>query len=228
MSASRVPPAADLRAESASAARLPVTPERASYLRRALYLTAFTVGWNVLEGLVAIGAGVVAGSIALVGFGVDSFIEVLSGLVMLWRLRAEASGRLPNEEAERRAIKAIALTFFVLAAYVAVESARDLLAGEPVEASPVGLALTAVSLVVMPVLAYQKRRLARAMGSGSLAADATETQLCVWLSATVFVGLAANALWGWWWADAVAALGIAAIAVREGRAAWTKEDVCCA
>lgn len=228
MSASRVPPAVDLLAESASAARLPVTPERARYLRRALYLTAFTVGWNVLEGLVAIGAGVVAGSIALVGFGVDSFIEVLSGLVMLWRLRAEASGRLPNEEAERRAIKAIALTFFVLAAYVAVESARDLLAGEPVEASPVGLALTAVSLVVMPVLAHQKRRLARAMGSGSLAADATETQLCVWLSATVFLGLAANALWGWWWADAVAALGIAAIAVREGRAAWTKEDVCCA
>ncbi len=228
MSASRVPPAADLLAESASAARLPVTPERTSYLRRALYLTAFTVGWNVLEGLVAIGAGVVAGSIALVGFGVDSFIEVLSGLVMLWRLRAEASGRLPNEEAERRAIKAIALTFFMLAAYVAVESARDLLAGEPVEASPVGLALTEVSLVVMPVLAHQKRRLARAMGSGSLAADATETQLCVWLSATVFLGLAANALWGWWWADAVAALGIAAIAVREGRAAWTKEDVCCA
>jgi divalent metal cation (Fe/Co/Zn/Cd) transporter len=176
---------------------------------------------------VAIGAGVLASSIALVGFGVDSFIEVLSGLVMFWRLRAESSGRLPNEEAERRAIKLIALTFFILAAYVTFESVRDLLAGERAESSMVGLILTAVSLVVMPVLARNKRRLAREMGSASLQADSTETQLCVYLSATVFLGLAANTLFGWWWMDSLAALVVAAIAIREGHEAWTKEDLCC-
>jgi divalent metal cation (Fe/Co/Zn/Cd) transporter len=218
---------ADACADPCAAEHLMVTPERRVYLDRALQLTGFTVGWNVLEGCVAIGAGVVASSIALVGFGVDSFIEVLSGLVMLWRLRAESSGRLPNEEAERRAIKLIALTFFILAAYVCVESVRDLLIGERAESSAVGLILTAVSLVVMPVLACKKRELAKEMSSASLAADATETQLCVYLSATVFIGLAANALLGWWWMDSVAALVVAAVAVREGYEAWTTEDLCC-
>jgi divalent metal cation (Fe/Co/Zn/Cd) transporter len=218
---------ADACADDCAAEALIITPERSAYLQRALQLTGFTVGWNVLEGFVAIGAGLFAGSIALVGFGVDSFVEVLSGLVMLWRLRAESSGLLPNEEAERRAIKLIALTFFVLAAYVSFESVRDLLTGEKAESSLVGLILTAVSLVVMPVLAHKKRQLTQEMGSASLRADSTETQLCVYLSATVFVGLAANALLGWWWMDSVAALVVAAIALREGYEAWTTEDLCC-
>jgi divalent metal cation (Fe/Co/Zn/Cd) transporter len=218
---------ADTCADRCTADPVAITPERRVYLNRAFLLAGFTVGWNVLEGLVAIGAGVLASSIALVGFGVDSFIEVLSGLVMLWRLRAESSGHLPNEEAERRAIKLIALTFFILAAYVTFESVRDLLGGEKAEASFVGLILTAVSLVVMPVLAHKKRQLAKEMGSASLQADSTETQLCVYLSASVFLGLAANALLGWWWMDSVAALVVAAIALREGYEAWTKEDLCC-
>jgi divalent metal cation (Fe/Co/Zn/Cd) transporter len=227
VSARPTPEAADSCAAYCSAERLAITPERRGYLSRALQLTGFTIGWNVLEGFVAIGAGGIASSIALIGFGVDSFIEVLSGLVMLWRLRAESSGHLPNEEAERRAIKLIAITFFILAAYVSFESGRDLLAGEKAESSMVGLILTAVSLVVMPVLAHKKRRLAREMGSASLQADSTETQLCVYLSATVFLGLAANALLGWWWMDSVAALVVAAIALREGSKAWTNEDLCC-
>lgn len=204
-----------------------VSSERRVYLTRALRLAGFTVGWNLLEGFVAIGAGLMAASIALVGFGVDSFVEVLSGLVMLWRLRAESAGHLPNEEAERRAIRLIAVTFFLLAAYVGLESVRDLLMGDKAAPSTVGLILTAVSLVVMPVLAYKKRRLAREMDSASLQADSTETQLCVYLSVTVFLGLAANALFGWWWMDSVAALVVAAIALREGYEAWTKEDLCC-
>jgi divalent metal cation (Fe/Co/Zn/Cd) transporter len=227
VSARRIPEVADTCAESCTGEPLAVTPERHGYLTRARRLEGFTVGWNVLEGVVAIGAGGVASSIALIGFGVDSFIEVLSGLVMIWRLRAESAGHLPNEEAERRAIKLIAVTFFILAAYVSFESVRDLLTGEKAETSMVGLILTAVSLVVMPVLAYKKRRLAREMGSASLQADSTETQLCVYLSGTVFLGLAANALFGWWWMDSVAALVVAAIALREGYAAWTKEDLCC-
>jgi divalent metal cation (Fe/Co/Zn/Cd) transporter len=221
------PEVAETCAGDCAAEGLAVTRERRVYLNRALQLAGFTVSWNLLEGFVAIGAGVMASSIALFGFGVDSFIEVLSGLVMLWRLRAESSGRLPNEEAERRAIKLIAVTFFILAAYVSFESVRDLLAGDRAEASVVGLVLTAVSLAVMPVLAYKKRRLAREMGSASLQADSTETQLCVYLSATVFLGLAANALVGWWWMDSAAALVVAAIALREGYEAWTKEDLCC-
>lgn len=219
--------AADACADHCAVEPLVKSAQRLSYLRRALQLTGFTVSWNVLEGLVAIAAGVIASSIALVGFGVDSFIEVLSGLVMLWRLRAEGSGRLPNEEAERRAIKLIAITFFILSAYVSFEAVRDLLTGEKAETSMVGLILTALSLVVMPILAHKKRQLAREMGSVSLQADSTETQLCVYLSATVFLGLAANALFGWWWMDSVAALVVAALALREGWEAWTTEDLCC-
>ena len=227
MNTKATPDAAGTCPEHCAAEPVVVSPERCVYLARALQLAGFTVGWNVLEGCVAIGAGVMAGSIALVGFGVDSFVEVLSGLVMLWRLRAESAGHLPNEEAERRAIRLIAVTFFLLAAYVSFESVRDLLMGDKAEPSTVGLILTAVSLVVMPVLAYKKRRLAREMGSASLQADSTETQLCVYLSITVFLGLAANTLFGWWWMDSVAALVVAAIALREGYEAWTKEDLCC-
>jgi divalent metal cation (Fe/Co/Zn/Cd) transporter len=214
-------------ADTCSDELAPLTLQRRRYLHRASKLTGFTVGWNVLEGIVAVAAGLAAGSIALVGFGVDSGIEVLSALVMAWRLRAEASGKLPNEEAEKRAIKLIAITFFVLAAYVSFESARDLLGAGRAEPSPIGLFMAALSLVVMPILAQKKRQLAKEMSSASLQADSTETQLCVYLSATVFIGLAANALLGWWWMDSVAALVVAAIALREGWEAWTTEDLCC-
>lgn len=201
------------------------TPGRRRYLARGLVLSGLTVAWNVIEGCVAIGAGLVAGSTALLGFGVDSFVEVLAGLVMVWRLQAERSGRLPNEAAEQRAMKLIAATFFLLATYVTVESVRDVVGSDRADTSGIGLGLTALSLVVMPILARQKRRLGREMGSASMTADSKETDLCVYLSATVFLGLAVNALFGWWWADSVAALAIAGIAVREGYEAWTKEDL---
>jgi divalent metal cation (Fe/Co/Zn/Cd) transporter len=200
--------------------------QRRAHVNRGLVLAGLTVGWNVAEGLIAITAGVIAGSVALIGFGMDSFVEVLSGLVVLWRLLAERRGRLTSEVAERRAVKLIALSFFALAAFVVVESGRDLLAGERPEASALGLAITAVSIVVMPLLAWQKRRLSRSMGSEALRADSVQTSLCVYLSATVFIGLAANALLGWWWADGVAALLIAAVAVREGVTTWTTGDLC--
>lgn len=200
--------------------------ERRADLRRGLALAGLTVGWNSIEGVIAIGAGLVAGSIALVGFGADSFVEVLSGLVLSWRLAAEITGRLPNETAERRAIKLIAATFFVLGGFVAVESLRDLLTHDAAAPSRVGLALTALSLVVMPLLARWKRRLGRRMGSRAMVADSRETDLCAYLSATVFIGLAANWLLGWWWMDSLAALVIAALAMREGYTTWTTEDLC--
>ncbi len=188
--------------------------------RRARLLAYATITWNVAEGVIAIAAGVAAGSLALVGFGIDSFIEVFAGAVVLWRLTPG------GEEREERALRMIALSFFALAAYVVVESGRDLLAGNEAGDSAVGIGLTAVSLVVMPVLASAKRRTGRAMGNAVVMADAQETVLCTYLSAIVLAGLGVNAFLGWWWADSVAALGVAALAVREGREAW-RGDACC-
>jgi divalent metal cation (Fe/Co/Zn/Cd) transporter len=194
--------------------------------RWAWWLTALTIGWNSLEAVVAIGSGLLAGSIALVGFGLDSVVEVSSALVIAWRLSRQGPDQAANERVERRAVRLIALSFFAIAAYVTYEAAAKLLGlAERPDHSPIGLALTALSLVVMPALAWAKRRVAARMGSVALRADAAETQLCTYLSGMVLLGLAANALVGWWWMDPLAALVVAGLAVKEGREAWSARNV---
>ena len=195
--------------------------------RWAWWLTVATIGWNTIEAAVAIWGGLLAGSIALVGFGLDSVIEVSSALVIAWRLSRQGTDHASNERAERRAVRLIALSFFAIAVYVTVDSVRALtgLRNEPAP-SGLGLAITALSLVVMPSLAFAKRRVARRLGSVALKADAAETQLCTYLSAVVLFGLAANAWLGWWWMDALAGLVVAALAVREGREAWISGELC--
>jgi divalent metal cation (Fe/Co/Zn/Cd) transporter len=195
--------------------------------RWAWWLTAATIGWNSLEAVIAIVGGVLAGSIALVGFGLDSVVEVASAVVIVWRLSQRTADHVAQERVERRAVRLIALSFFGIAAYVTVDAASTLLGlrDEP-QRSPLGLAITALSLVVMPTLAWAKRRVAARLNSVALKADAAETQLCTYLSAVVLLGLAANALAGWWWMDPIAGLVVAALAVREGRAAWTSGELC--
>lgn len=181
-----------------------------------------TIGWNVIEGVVAVTAGLAAGSIALVGFGFDSTIEVVAASVVVWQFRAELRGGI-DEEREQLALKVIAVTFFVLAAYVIVEAVRDLVVAEAAKPSKIGIVLAAVSLAVMPTLAWLKRRTGRQLASRTLVADSVETFLCAWLSAILLAGLILNATVGWWWADPVAALGIAGLATREGIEAWRGE-----
>jgi divalent metal cation (Fe/Co/Zn/Cd) transporter len=168
-----------------------------------------------VEAVVAVGAGIAAGSIALVGFGFDSLIEVFAASVVVWQLR-EA-----NEERTSRALRLIAISFFVLTAYVTVEAVRELFVGAEASESTVGIALAAVSLLIMPALAFAKRRTGRQMGSATLVADSKETLLCSYLSAILLGGLLLNATVGWWWADPLAALGIAFLAAREGWEAWS-------
>jgi divalent metal cation (Fe/Co/Zn/Cd) transporter len=188
--------------------------------RRGRLLAWLTIGWNALEGIIAVGAGFAAGSLALVGFGLDSFIEVFAGGVVLWHFRGL------NEQRERRALQRIALSFFTLAAYVLVEAIRDVAIGAKADESAVGVALAAISLVVMPALAWAKRRTGQRLANAVLVADSTETALCSYLSAILLGGLLLNATLGWWWADPLAAVGIAALAIREGREAW-RGEVCC-
>jgi len=189
--------------------------------RRAQLLAAASVAYNLVEGVIAITAGLVAGSVALVGFGLDSVVEVSSGLIILWQFRHP----LP-EARERRALRLMAVSFFALAAYVAFESVRTLVAGHDPESSPVGIGLAAVSLMVMPFLSWAQRRTGRALGSHAVVADSTQTLLCTYLSAVLLVGLVVNATLGWSWADPLAGLVIAAVAVKEGRDAW-RGHACC-
>ena len=197
-------------------------------LRRwAWWLTALTIGWNSLEAVVAIASGLMAGSIALVGFGLDSVVEVGSALVIVWRLSHRSTDPKTDEQIERRAVRLIAVTFFAIAVYVVYDSATKLLGmSEEPQVSPIGLAITALSLVVMPTIAWAKRRVAAGLKSVALKADAAETQLCTYLSAVVLVGLAANSLFGWWWMDPLAGLIVASLAIREGWKAWTSGDLC--
>jgi len=193
-------------------------PERSGLLRRALRLEYLTIAWNLIEAFVAVGLGLAAGSIALIGFGFDSTIEVFAASVVIWEFRGV------EEDRESTARRLIAVTFFVLAAYVTFESVRDLVAHtEPSESVP-GIVLAALSLVVMPVLAVVKRRTGEAMGSATLIADAAETMLCSLLSLILLVGLVLNATVGWWWADPVAAIGIALLALRVGLETWRGDD----
>lgn len=189
--------------------------------RRARLLAGTSVTYNVVEAVIAITAGVVAGSVALVGFGLDSVVEVSSGLIVLWQFRH----RLP-ESRERTALRLMAISFFVLAAYVSVESVRALVSGHEPDSSTVGIVLAAVSLLVMPWLSWAQRRTGRALGSNAVVADGTQTLLCTYLSAVLLLGLVLNATLGWFWADPVAGLVIAAVAVREGRDAWRGEGCC--
>jgi len=194
---------------------------RAALVRRARLLAGASVAYNVVEAVVAIGSGRIADSTALVGFGLDSTVEVMSGLVILWQF-----GHPVPEDREHLARRLIAVSFFALAAYVTVESVRAVVAREQPDTSVVGIALAALSLAVMPLLSHWQRHTGRELGSGAVVADGTQTLLCTYLSAVLLVGLLANALLGWWWLDPVAALVIAAVAVREGRSNW-RGDACC-
>jgi cation diffusion facilitator family transporter len=195
--------------------------QRTPDLRRGLKLEYLTIGWNSLEAIVAIGAGVLAGSIALVGFGLDSIIEIVSGAILFLRLRAELTKATPeaSKQSERRALLIVGLSFFALGAYILYESGKKLWLQERPEESPVGLVLACLSLVVMPALAFAKHRTAKKLGSRALAADATETAICSYLSLTLVLGLGLNAWLGWWWADPVAALAMLPLLVNEGREA---------
>lgn len=196
---------------------------RAALNRRARLLAWATIGYNTAEGVIAVLAGLAAGSVALVSFGLDSAVEVLSALAVSWQF----SGRGVPEERERRTLRFIAVSFFVLAAYVAVDALRSLLGGADPDPSPVGIALALSSLVVMPCLVWAKRRVGRQLGSATVTADAAQTMLCTYLSAVLLIGLVLTATLGWGWADPIAALVIAAVAAREGRQAW-RGDACCA
>ncbi|MBK9258214.1 MAG: cation transporter [Polyangiaceae bacterium] len=202
--------------------------ERTGVVRRALRLEYLTVGWNIVEGVIAVSAAVAAGSVALLGFGIDSFVESTSGGVLIWRLKAERSGMDSEaiERLDRRAHKLVALTLFVLAAYIVIDAGKTLWLRERPEPSPVGIGLTTVSLIVMLWLARAKRRAAKALGSRALEADAFQTTACWWLSLIALGGMALNAAFGWWWADPVAALGMTVFLIREGREAWEGEDTC--
>lgn len=189
--------------------------------RRAQLLAAASVSYNVIEAAIAISAGLVAGSVALVGFGLDSIVEVSSGLIIVWQFRHP----LP-ESRERRALRLMALSFFALAAYVAFESVRSLHGGHKPDASPVGIGLAAASLVIMPFLSWAQRRTGRSLGSNAVVADSTQTLLCTYLSAVLLVGLLLNATLGWAWADPIAGVVIAAVALREGLEAWGGEGCC--
>ncbi|HEU4425423.1 MAG TPA: cation transporter, partial [Pilimelia sp.] len=189
----------------------PVAARRLVLRRRIRLLVAATIGYNVVEAAVAIGAGAVASSTALVGFGLDSVVEVASAATVAWQFAAADPQRR-----EKTALRVIAVSFFALAGYVTVESVRALAGAAEADHSPVGIALAALSLLVMPVLSYAQRRAGREYGSASAVADSKQTLLCTYLSAVLLVGLVANALLGWWWADPVAALVIGAVAVREG------------
>jgi divalent metal cation (Fe/Co/Zn/Cd) transporter len=200
----------------------PVTARRAVLARRIRLLVGATITYNVIEAVVALWAGRAASSTALIGFGLDSVIEVSSAAAVAWQF----SGRDP-EARETVALRGIACSFFALAAYVTLEAVRSLLGSGEAQHSTVGLVLAAASLAVMPGLSYAQRRTGRELGSRSAVADSKQTLLCTYLSAVLLVGLAVNSLFGWSWADSIAALVIAAVAVREGREAW-KGDNCCA
>jgi cation diffusion facilitator family transporter len=183
---------------------------------KALIAEYVTVGWNVVEGIVAIVAGIVAGSIALIGFGLDSYVEVASGIVLIWRLRKHGFGDEEEEAAEKRAIFFVGVTFVLLALYVTFESGKKLLFHEHPDESIIGIILAIVSLIVMPVLAFYKKKIATEINSRALRADALETLACSYLSFALVVGLGANAMFGWWWADPLAALAMVYFLVREG------------
>jgi divalent metal cation (Fe/Co/Zn/Cd) transporter len=189
--------------------------ERATFVRRGLRLEYLTLGWNSLEAVIAIGSGLIAGSIALVGFGFDSVVECVSGAVLVWRLRTDADIHR-RESVEQISLKLVGISFLLLATYVGYEAIENLLKGQAPEHSVPGIILAAASLLVMPLLARAKRRVARSLNSGAMHADSRQTDLCAYLSAILLGGLLLNATVGWWWAHPVAALVMAPIILKEG------------
>jgi divalent metal cation (Fe/Co/Zn/Cd) transporter len=198
---------------------------RQRHLQRGITLEYLTVGWNALEGLIAVASGAVAGSVALIGFGIDSFIETSSGAILLWRLRSERDGG-NVEVVERLALKLVGVSFVLLAIYVGGDAIKSLLQREKPEHSAAGIAIAVLSLIVMPWLAQQKRKAAGSLNSRALQADSRQASLCAYLSAILLVGLALNAALGWWWADPIAALAMVPIIAREGWHAL-KGKTCC-
>ena len=196
---------------------------RFALLRRGVALAGVTVGYNALEGIVAIAAGLAAGSVALTGFGIDSVIEVTSGALLWWRLRAELGSAPLGPTVEHRAARGAGFLLLALGVYIITDSVRLLLTGSHPASSPVGIALMVLSLIVMPLLARAKLGVAAGLGSRALRADAHETIVCAWLSATTLLALGLNAVLGWWWADPVAALAMLPLIVREGVEAWRGE-----
>jgi divalent metal cation (Fe/Co/Zn/Cd) transporter len=201
------------------------TPNRADLVRRARYLEYFTIGYNSLEGLVALVAGLMAGSIALVGFGFDSLIEVTSGAALLWRLHSDAD-ESRRERMEAITLRIVGVCFLLLAAYVSYDSIKSLIWREEPRESIPGIILAIASLVVMPLLVRAKRKVARGINSAALMADSKQTELCTYLSAILLAGLLLNALVGWWWADPVAALVMVPIIVKEGIEGLRGETCC--
>jgi divalent metal cation (Fe/Co/Zn/Cd) transporter len=200
--------------------------ERARLTRQARLLAWAGIGWHVAEFAIAVAAGLAASSVALIAFGVDSAIEALAGLVVVWLFAARRAG---SASAERRAQRLIAASFFVLAAYIAVEATRSLIDGSEPDTSWPGIALAAVTAPTMPLLARMKSRIGRQLGSAATVNEGAQNMLCAYLSVALLAGLGANALLGWWWADPAAGLLIAAVAVREGMGGWRGElDACCA
>lgn len=214
---------ADVRTESCSCGR----EDRLALGRRALVLALVTVGYNIVEGIVSVAFGAAAGSIALVGFGLDSFVESLSGGVMIWRFSGH--GRLTEEQerrVEKRAVKLVGWTFFVLAAYIAYEAAEKLITREMPEPSLAGIVIALVSIITMPTLFLLKRHTARSVGSQSLAADSKQTLACSLMSVALLLGLLLNQLWGIWYADPVVGLAIAAWLVKEGVETLRSGELC--
>lgn len=201
----------------------PTAARRDELNRRVRLLAWFTVAYNTAEGIVAVTAGLIAGSVALVGFGLDSGVEVLSALAVGWQFNGRADAR----DRERSTLRLIAVSFFALAAYVTLDALRSLLSAGEADSSTVGIVLAASSLVVMPLLVRAKRRVGRELGSATVAADAVQTELCTYLSAVLLAGLLLNATLGWAWADPLVGLVIAVVAAREGLQAW-RGDGCCA
>jgi divalent metal cation (Fe/Co/Zn/Cd) transporter len=197
--------------------------DRAADVRRARLLAWAGLGWHAVEASVAIAAGIVASSVALVGFGADSVVEAIAGVVVLWRF---AGARATSADAERRAQRLIGASFFAIALYVAIEATRSLIGGHAAEASWVGIGLSVATLLTMPPLAAAKARVAARLNSAATRSEGRQNLLCAYLSAALLAGLLANAALGWWWADPLAALVVAGVAVREGRAAWAGEPGC--
>jgi divalent metal cation (Fe/Co/Zn/Cd) transporter len=183
---------------------------RVELIKRGKLLEYFTIGWNLLEAVVAIGSGLIAGSIALVGFGIDSLIESLSGSILLWRLADESDDR------EKLAVRLVGASFLILAAYVTFDAVKSLIYQETPETSYVGIGLAVVSILIMPLLARAKKDVGVKLGSRAMVSDSKQTNICAYLSVILLAGLILNALFGWWWADPVAALIMIPIIVKEG------------
>jgi divalent metal cation (Fe/Co/Zn/Cd) transporter len=202
-----------------------MTAERIALVRRGLWLNYFSIGYNIVEAVVALVAGIVSGSVALVGFGIDSAVEVSASGAAQWRLRSD-SNLARRDHVERITLRVVGAAFLILAVYVTIDSLVTLWEHEPPEKSVVGLAILVLSALIMPVLARAKKQVGRDMGSKALVAEATQTSLCAWLSVIALAGVGLNYMWGLWWADPIAALAMVPIIAKEGVEGLRGESTC--